>query len=465
MRTTSRSRHLLLPALLLAAAARTAAADALPSDAAVRAILKERVDSGRSSGLVVGLLDENGRRVVAYGNAGAADKPLDGNSVFEIGSVTKVFTAALLAEMVRRGEVKLEDPVSKYLPETVRMPARGGRQITLLDLATQTSGLPRLPGNLAPKNPGKPYADYTVEHMYEFLSRYELPRDIGEKYEYSNLGMGLLGHALARRAGMGYEELLTKRILVPLDMKDTVITLSAAARARVAPGHDAGGPAVPNWDMPTLPGAGALRSTANDMLKFLAANLDAGAAPLPSALRETHRVRRPTEMPSLDIGLAWHVFHRFGIDLVWHNGGTGGYHSWIGFVAARRAGVVVLSNSSPDIDDIGLHLVESRFPLSQPPRQRKESAAPVPPAVLESYVGEYRLSPSFSITVTREGGSLFLQATGQPRFPLYSESETEFFLKVVDAQITFVREEGRVTGLVLHQSGRDAPGAKVRPPE
>ena len=458
MRTT---RRLLLSALVLGLLApRPAAAERLAPDAEVLAILKERVESKRSAGIVVGIVDEAGRRVVAYGNAGSADKPLDGNSVFELGSITKVFTASLLADMVRRGEVKLDDPASKYLPATVHLPSRNGKEITLLDLATQTSGLPRLPGNLAPKDPKNPYADYTVEQLYDFLSHYTLTRDIGEKYEYSNLGVGLLGHVLSRKAGMSYEELVTKRILEPLGMKDTAITLSAPMRARLAPGHDAGGAPVGLWDVPTLAGAGALRSTANDMLKFLAANLDAGDGPLPSALRETHKGRRPTGMPNLEIGLAWHIFHRFGNDLVWHNGGTGGYHSWIGFLTAKKVGVVVLSASSPDIDDIGLHLVEPRFPLTQAPREHKQSNVSV--ETLEACVGEYALTPAFSITVTRDGNALFIQATGQPKVPIFPESETEFFLKAVDAQITFVREQGRVTGLVLHQNGNDAPGRRVK---
>lgn len=454
---TLRLQPLWRAAILLSLASRVAPAETLAPDAAVLAILKERVDSRRSSGIAVGILDEGGRRVVAYGGA-----PFGGDTVFEIGSVTKVFTSALLSDMVRRGEVKLVDPVSKYLPAGTRVPSRNGKEITLLDLATQTSGLPSLPDNLAPKDPKNPYADYTVEQLYTFLSRYELTRDIGEKYEYSNLGMGLLGHALARRAGVGYEEILRRRILEPLGMKDTAITLSAGMRARLAAGHDAEGAVVPNWDLPTLAGAGALRSTVNDMLKFLAANVDAGAGdrPLLSALRETHTVRRGTGTPDLDIGLGWHIFHRFGTDLTWHNGGTGGYHSWVGFVEKKRVGVVVLSNSSSDIDDIGLHLVEPRSPLSRPPKERKETA--VTSEILESYVGEYQLAPTFSIAVTREGSALFIQATGQPRLPIYPESETEFFLKVVDAQITFVKEQGRVTQLVLHQNGRDVPGKKIK---
>jgi D-alanyl-D-alanine-carboxypeptidase/D-alanyl-D-alanine-endopeptidase len=435
-------------------------AAAQPADeASIRKILQERVDSKRSAGMVVGILDPGGRHVIAYGSSGSG-RPLDADTVFEIGSITKVFTAALLADMVRRGEVRLEDPISKFLPPTVRVPSRDGKSITLLHLATQTSGLPRLPDNLTPRDPQNPYADYTVEKMYDFLSRCQLSRDPGEKYEYSNLGVGLLGHLLALRAGTSYEALLIKRILEPLRMRDTAITLSPSLRSRLAVGHDEGGTVAGNWDLPTLAGAGALRSTVSDMLKFLEANLGGGNATTVAVLEETHRVRHATGEPDLDIGLAWHIWHKFGADLVWHNGGTGGYHSWMGFLPKTRSGAVVLSNSSSSIDDIGQHLVEARFPLSEPPRQRKEVT--LPPAALEAYVGQYQLSPDFAIVVTRDGNALFVQATGQPKFPIYAESETEFFLKVVDAQVTFVREGGKVTKLILHQNGRDTPGRKTR---
>ena len=188
------------------------------TDDEVKNILQDRIDRAkRGVGIVVGLVDEKGARVITYGNASQDGKQaLDGNSVFEIGSVTKVFTATLLAEMVERGEVSLNDPISKYLPRTVKTPTRDGKEITLFDLATQTSGLPRLPANFAPKDPQNPYADYSVDQMYAFLSGYSLTRGIGEKYEYSNFGVGLLGHILALRAGTDYETLVRKRICQPL---------------------------------------------------------------------------------------------------------------------------------------------------------------------------------------------------------------------------------------------------------
>ena len=434
------------------------------SDTEIRAILNERLDPQGDMGIVVGLIHAGRTRVISAGKAGPRSaRALDGDTVFEIGSATKVFTAALLADMIGRGEVRLDDPASKYLPSSVRVPSRNDRQITLLDLATHTSGLPRLPSNLNPKDPSNPYADYSVEQLYAFLSGYELPRDIGAQFEYSNLGMGLLGHILSLKAGMSYESLAVKRILNPLQMKDTAITLSPELRARMAQGHNSAGSAVANWDLPVLAGAGALRSTVNDMLKFVSANL-AAAGPLAPALHLTHESRRSIGTPDGSIGLAWLLRRGFGSEIVWHNGGTGGFHSFLGFDPKTGDGMVILHNSAASIDDIGFHLINSRFPLAKPPappKARKEIA--VNPSLLDSYVGGYQLAPTVTMVVTRDGEQLFIQLTGQSRLPVYPESETDFFYKVVDAQVTFVKDPaGQVTGLILHQGGRDTPGKKIK---
>jgi len=456
------SRHvfriLSIPILLSAA---SVGARGQESDSAIRAILQERVATKRAVGLVVGVLENGQRKIFVAGTADAPGVALDGNTVFEIGSITKVFTASLLADMVARGEVKLDDPVAKYLPPSVRIPTRNGKQITLLDLATQSSGLPRMPTNFTPKDQNNPYADYTVDQMYAFLSNYQLPRDIGVKYEYSNLGVGLLGHALSLRAGKSYESLVTERILKPLGMNDTKITLDQSARAHLARGHSETGAPVANWDLPTLAGAGALRSTVNDLFKFLAANLDTTSKPLGPVLATTHFARRDADGQRMRIGLNWHILNAFDRPLVWHNGGTGGYRTFIGMDAARQRAVIVLSNQATAPDDIGFHLLDARAPIAPAPKVR--TAIAVDPAVLESYVGVYPLAPNFALTITREGASLFGQATGQPKFELFAESTTEFFLKVVDAQVTFEKDAtGKVTGLVLHQGGMNLPGARTR---
>lgn len=450
--------------LMHTAVAQSSANSPVPSDSEIRQILVDRIDKDHQSvGIVIGVIEPTGRRVVAYGSLDKGDKrPLDGDTVFEIGSVTKVFTSLLLADMVQRGEVTLTDPVAKYLPPGVKMPERGGRQITLQDLATHTSGLPRMPSNFTSKDPANPYADYSVEQLYQFLSSYQLTRDIGAQYEYSNLGGGLLGHILARRAGMDYEALVRTRICEPLGMKSTGIALSADMNARFAVGHDQSLQTVASWDLPTLAGAGALRSTANDMLSFLAASLGYTKSPLAPAMAAMLTVRRPTGTPGLEIALGWHILTKDDREIIWHNGGTGGFRTFIGYDPKNRVGVVALSNTSTatGVDDIGRHLLDAKFPLAQPPKEHKQVA--VDPKLFDGYVGRYELTPTFTLTVTREGNQLFVQATGQGKAEVFPESERDYFYKVVDAQITFeVDSLGKATGLILHQNGMNQPAKRI----
>jgi serine-type D-Ala-D-Ala carboxypeptidase/endopeptidase len=435
-----------------------------PSEAEIRQMLVDRIDvQHQSVGIVVGIIGPEGRRMIAYGHLDKGDaRPLNGDTIFEIGSETKVFTALLLADMVERGEVSLDDPVSKYLPASVKMPERNGRQITLIDLATHTSGLPRLPSNMSSKDPGNPYADYSVDQLYEFLSGYKLTRDIGSQYEYSNLGGGLLGHVLALRAGMSYEALVKSRICVPLGMKSTGITLTPEMKERLAVGHDPATNPAKNWDLPTLAGAGALRSDANDMLTFIAANLDYIKSPLAPAMAAMLKVRRPTGQPGLEIALGWHITTANGKEIVWHNGGTGGYRSYMGFDPKARVGVVLLSNAGTPagVDDIGRHLLDASAPLAAPPKEHKQVA--VDPKLFDSYVGKYQMTPNFILTVTREGDHLFIQATNQPKFEIYPEGDRDYFLKVVDAQITFITGgKAPATELILHQNGRDQHAKRI----
>ncbi|HEY6968170.1 MAG TPA: serine hydrolase [Candidatus Angelobacter sp.] len=453
-----------LIALAVAAPAQSTAALPVPSDAEIRKILVDRIDvQHQSVGIVVGVVSPEGRRIVAYGQLEKGDpRPLNGDTLFEIGSTTKVFTSLLLADMVERGEVKLDDPVSKYLPPGVKVPERNGRTITLIDLATHTSGLPRMPSNFAPKDPGNPYADYSLDQLYQFLSGYQLTRDIGSQYAYSNLGAALLGNALARRAGTDYETLVRTRICDPLGMNSTRITLTPQMKTRLAVGHNASMKSVPNWDLPTFAGAGALRSDANDMLTFLAANLGLSKSSLSPAMAAMLKVRRPTGQPNLEIALAWHIFTAHGKEIIWHNGGTGGYRAWMGYDPKARVGVVALSNAETllGVDDIGRHLLDADFPLARPAREHKE--AKVDSKVFDAYVGKYQVMPNFAITIAREGGHLFEQPTGQQKNELFPESEHDFFLKVVDAQVTFVTgSDGRATELILHQGGMDVHAKRV----
>jgi D-alanyl-D-alanine-carboxypeptidase/D-alanyl-D-alanine-endopeptidase len=436
-------------------------AGTIPAESEIRRLLVERVDTYRHSiGIVVGLIAPEGRRILAYGKYGSGDgRDVDGDTLFEIGSVTKVFTALLLADMVRRGEVALDDPVARSLAPA-RVPERNGRAIALLDLATHTSGLPRLPTNLAPKDSANPYADYAPERLYDFLATYALGRDIGSQYEYSNLGLGLLGLALSRRAGADYATLVQSRVADALGMTSTRITLSTDLQGRLASGHDADLSGVPSWDFSeSFAGAGALRSSANDLLAFLAANLGYVRTPLAAAMADMLEVRRPISAGSHDIALGWHVLKRPSGEIVWHNGQTGGYGSFVGYHAKTGRGSVVLCNVSADVTDLGLHLLDASSPLK---KLHKEIA--VDPSTFDGLVGRYELTPAFILTVTREADRLFVQATGQARFRVYPEGERRYFYRIVDAQITFETDaRGQAIRLILHQNGKDMPARRIAP--
>ena len=453
----------LVPFALALLSSTPVAAQHFASDEDLTELIRSRVEEGRAVGIVVGVMEADGStHIVSYGDAGPNARPLGAQSVFEIGSITKVFTATLLADMVARGEVSLSDPVSDYLPHEVTMPSRGGREITLLDLSTQHSGLPRLPDNMSPADASNPYADYTVEQMYTFLSGHELRRDIGAQYEYSNLGVGLLGHVLARVGDGSYEDVVRERILEPLGMRMTGITLEGDIRDWMARGHDQQGNVVPLWDLPTLAGAGALRSNVEDMLTFLSANTGPPQSRLERSMRTSHEVREEVTA-QMSIGLNWHVMNVGDEKIVWHNGGTAGFRTFAGFDPDKGVAAVVLTNSGTSADDIGFHLLNPEVPLAPAPVERTQVV--VAEDILATYVGEYELAPTFSIVVTLEDGALFAQATEQPKFPVFAESETEFFLRVVDAQVSFLKNDSDVvTGLILHQGGVDQGAQKVGAP-
>jgi D-alanyl-D-alanine-carboxypeptidase/D-alanyl-D-alanine-endopeptidase len=434
----------------------TEAASAAPlTDQAIRAILRNRVDVERQSvGMVVGAIDAGALRLFVHGRSGAAnERPLDGDAVFEIGSVTKVFTALLLAEMATRGEVALEDPVAKFLPRRVKMPARGGKRITLLDLATYTSGLPRMPFNFDPKAKDDPYADYTVAQLYEFLSGYTLKFDPGSHYEYANLGFGLLGHALALRAGKSYEDLVVERICEPLCMESTRMDVTPSMGERLAQGHDASLQPSANWSFPTLAGAGALRSTAKDLFRFLTAvSFSPPDGPLRRPAEMLLKTQRPTEgaAEGSSATLGWFVRARPDDVIVLKGGATGGYRAFIGFSRWSGKGGIVLSNATgSEIADIGMHLVNAACRLRQYPPE-----VAVDPATLAAYVGVYAMNPAFTLTIRAAGDRLFVRGTEQIELELFADAENRFFMRSVDAQAIFLREEGAPAHeLIWHQNG------------
>jgi len=303
-------------------------------------MLVQRVDvEHKAQAIVVGLISKHGREIISYGKFGPDDPRVpDGETIFEIGSITKVFTSLLLSEMVLDKEVSLKDPIAKYLPPSVHVPTRNGKQITLLDLATHHSGFPTEPAHPS---------DYTIDEVYDFLNHYELTRDPGAGYEYSNFGAGLLGRILAMRAGTDYETLLRTRITEPLQMNHTAIHLSEEMKANLADGYR-GDQKTPGIPITVLAPAGAIRSNVDDMLIYLAANMGLIRTPLLPAMKYMLSVRREAS-PGSKIALGW--FIQNGGTLVCHGGDTFGYHAFVGFEPRRKVGIVMLSNSAGGFTD------------------------------------------------------------------------------------------------------------------
>lgn len=315
--------------------------------------------------LVIGVVQKGKTYWLGFGQISETNtNPPDAETIFEIGSVTKVFTGVALAQRVADGKLSLDDPIRKYLPAEVTLPTEV-QGITLKQLATHTAGLPRLPSNLdlSEANAANPYLRYTTKELYEYLKTAKLDGVPGAKSAYSNLGVGLLGHILELRAGVSYEQLLREQILSPLNMTDTAITASPEFRARLTPGHDAKGNVVSNWDFSVLAPAGGLRSCMADLIKFIEANVSTNQSNLSLALAMAQKTYH--ESWTGNVGLCWQIQDVRGVyRLHWHNGGTGGYVSFLGFDRESQAGVVLLSNygdamvGDSSLDKIGMELLK-----------------------------------------------------------------------------------------------------------
>ena len=421
------------------------------TDAEIPTMLQERIDRDKMGvGIVVGIIDEHGSRVFSYGKMKkGGGQEVSGDTLFEIGSITKVFTTLLLQDMVDRGELQLDDHIRKFLPAYVKTPSYKGQEITLVDLATHTSGLPRVPYGFwyILFHDRDPYAAFTYQKLYKFLSHYKLHEEIGTNFEYSNLGMMLLGQVLSLRAETNYESLILQRICEPLKMNSTCITLTPERKSRFAQGHDDSENPANCWSQP-LPGAGGLRSSVNDMLKFLSAEMGLTRSSLSAAMLKTQVPHYTPTDPSMEAtGLGWAIDRKSGI--VWHNGGTSGYRSWIDFNTKTRRGVVVLANSSDDVDDVGAVLA-GKCPYHK--------VANIDFKIYDRYTGKYKCADKtegrLTFTVTRNKDHLFARLNGQHANEILPESETHFFNNQFNAQFIFERNEnGAVTTLILHQHG------------
>jgi CubicO group peptidase (beta-lactamase class C family) len=444
----------------------------LLNDNEIRRLAVERIKAlgGEQNGvgIVVGTISSEARKITSAGERSLDDPhPPDGDTVFEIGSVTKVFTALLLAEMAEKNEVGLNNPVAKYLPAGFKIPEGSGKTISLLDLATHTSGLPFMPNESTISNDSAA-AKYSTADLYRFIASSELRSGVGEKWEYSNIGYWLLSEALAARAGLDYESLLRKRVITPLGLTNTVFALSQEMKANFAAGHNAVlQPSSPISTLPIysiMPAAGGLYSTANDLLQLLAVAMDYEHSPLDGAMRLTWNTRRPMSH-GLEQALGWTIIREQNSLLIVHDGGTFGYATSIAWDPVRRVGVVVLSNQVANVGDIARHLLRPSIPLEKPTVTKRTEVA-LDPATLDIYVGNYKATGEGIFAVARETDSLTIRSPaewGLPKFRLHPENRQDFFAAELPMRVAFQFEnDGSVKKMLVYPPRGQKPISAVR---
>ncbi len=420
--------------------------------AEARELAAPLVQAERADGLSVGVIDGKRQFTFHLGRTKQGQRVADDRTLYEIGSVSKVFTGILLADAAVADEGMLQQTPGVDVT-TVPLPKWQEQSITWLDMATHRSGLPRLPDNLQDAESDNPYASYDSTKALDFLREHKLRRAPGTEFEYSNFAVSWLGYMLSKRAGVTYEELLSDRIAKPLEMSDTVISLSPDQRQRLAMPHAEHGNETSTWDFADLPGAGGIRSTMADMMKFVAANLNRPQGRIGDAIELAWKQHRPSDGESFAMGLGW-MIARDG-QTRWHNGQTGGYHSAVFINRKLNLGVVVLANTGTvnEVDTLAEMLVQRLAGMQvEPIKIAKEIE--VDAAAMARLEGRYELAPTFVFDVKVDKGRLMVGVTNQPTLQVYAKSATRWFYKVIDAELEFkLGETGSAHSLVLHQNG------------
>lgn len=447
---------------LLVAARAQPSAPATPPPDKLATLVEKSASSLPAGGLVLAEVSGDSVHYFAAGQPAPSSAVPPEKVIFELGSITKVFTALLLAEAVNEHRAALTDPITKYLPSDLSL-APATAAITLEQLATHTSGLPRLPTNFRPANQRDPYADYAVDNLYAFLRDYRPEQSPPQPAAYSNLGFGLLGHLLERIYGKPYAQLVHDRIAAPLGLADTTVSLNSDQTARFAQPYS-GTVAVEPWRFAALAGCGAIRSTAADLAKLAQALVSPGDTPLHAAWKLICQPR--TRLDGVDLGLAILLSTRDGQTVYFHNGGTGGFRSYFELnPATRHATILWLNNDAFEPGALVVRAHETSAPA--PSIETPPAAAPaLSPAELAAYAGVYALSPTARFTAIVDAtGRLQLRLTGQPFLPVQAIAPDRFTVRSVGAEFWFSRDAaGTIDGVTLHQHGRELPARRTPEP-
>jgi len=415
-----------------------------PHKAAIAAQVKPYLDGEILSGVVIGIYDAGKTEIYGFGK-GPGDKPPTADTLYELGSITKVYTGLLLADAVQRKEVELDTAVAELMPPGVTVPTRDQVLITLRHLVLHSSGLPRLPPSVQP-TATDPYGKYTEDMLVRDLIQTELESTPGTQIVYSNYAVGLLGFALGRKIGGGYAAALSARVLKPLALESTFFTVPADAAARRATPTNDDLSSVPPWTWTdALGGAGALTSSVRDQLKLLDAELDAASGSkgtLRGAMRFSQE-EQLAERPSENAGLGWLIDPK-GRYL--HNGGTTGSRSFMAFDAKARRGVVVLaSTGSSLVDRLGGIMFDVLDGTAKPP-----GALPTA-AQLASYAGTYDFTGT-KLAIVQANNRLYVEGPGEPRHRLVPVTDVAFWIEALQA-IAFFHKEGDAVKQVVFQVG------------
>jgi len=382
--------------------------------------------------------------------------------IFEIGSISKVFTGILLADAVHAKKVRFDSTLKDLLGARQNYADPKIAQITLLQLATHTSGLPRLPDNMGSNPDGMedPYSKYDRKLLHAFLATAKLPGEPPYPADYSNLGMGLLGDILAEVHGKSWEDLVTGKIARPLGMKDTVVVLDRKQKERLAPPYSGKEPAH-SWTFEAMAGAGALRSTAADMLLFGQALIEPEKTPLAAVLKDTLEVRAPFGAAGTEIGLAILIGKVDGERTYEHSGGTGGYRSNLQVIPGRKTVRVVLINNDPIPAEAvtAATRVKAEKPADGAPARKLSEAE------LDAFTGVYEMGKNTLFTVLRRDAQLIVRLTGQPFLPIVPAGQADRFRYTgVEAELQFTRKDTKVESLTLFQNGREIPAPRIDRP-
>lgn len=410
------------------ALALVAASSHAMSDSELRQLVDQRLKGDRTGACMAVAVVEKGQVARTFACADDQDAArIDGTSAFEIGSVSKTMTSALLADLIGQGKASLDDPLADYLPPGTRVPEFEGKKILLRHVVTHTSGLPVLPSRLGATSADDPYVNLTEAALLASLGDVTLAAAPGSKFEYSNFASMVLSYAVARRAGKDYETLVRERLFAPLHMDGAYIK-QLPAGIRAAQGHAPNRKPVPAWNFATnLAGVGGVRATLDDMLDYVQGELGQPATSITPALKLSQQQVSKTPPMAMN----WMLLPVGSRTVHVHEGGTGGFSSFVAFDNERQRGVVILSdttwNSLGSLGTLGLHLVDSSFPLGKPRKEVKASDE-----VLDGLAGNYQLG-AMKMKLSRKGDALVVQAEGQGAYTMAHDDAGDFYPLDFDA--------------------------------